>query len=209
MPRLRFSLKTLFLSLLFACLIGSNVFTSYRLKQLHEENVALRKETGRLVVKDPAKLNIVAVPTYEDLTWRWRVHVPPGDGERICFATQQIPQRGYDTGTSSTTLRPGDYLLTATIRRNRHGDWALTFGHPGGNFAAAFNEQFADWLGRQPKSAGWSMSQLGENDATVREPGAKLDLLRLRVTVRSPDGRSSSSPDEPCDGILIWIEDHK
>src|SRR6185437_10151640 len=63
MSRFRFSLKSLFLVLLFVSLAASNLFTSYQLKQLHEENLALRKETGRLVIKDPAKLNVVAVPT--------------------------------------------------------------------------------------------------------------------------------------------------
>ena len=210
MPRLRFSLKTLFLSLLFACLVGSNVFTSYRLKQLHEENVAQRKETGRLVVKDPTKLNVVAVPTFEDLTWRWRVHVPPGAGERIRLATQQIPGQGHDTGSSlSTTLEAGDYLLTATVRRNHHGQWALIVGHSGGSNMTNINERSAGWLEPQSGASGWSTSQAGQNDATVREPGSKLDLLRLRVMVQSPDGTSASNTDKPADGLLIWVEDQK
>jgi len=209
-PRLRFSLKTLILSLLFGCLVGSNVFTSYRFKRLHDENVALRKETGRLVVKDPAKLNVVAVPTYEDLTWRWRVHVPPGVGERICLATQQIPGQGHDTGGSlSATLPPGDYLLTATVRRNHHGQWSLIVGHAGGSNMSNINEQSAGWLEPRPGANGWSASQAGQNDATVREPGTQLDLLRLRVMVQSPDGKSASNTDEPADGLLIWVEDQK
>jgi hypothetical protein len=208
-PHLRFSLKTLFVSLLLATLAASNVFTSWQLKRLHEENVALRKETGHLVIKDPAKFNVVAVPTFEDLMWRWRVHVPPGAGERISIASQQIPQNGYSASFSATTLPPGDYLLTATVRRNHHGDWSLTVGHPGGSCATTIDEKFAGWLERQSGASGWSTSQAGQNEAIVRDPGTKLDLLRLRVMVQSPDGKSAGTADKPGDGILIWLEDEK
>lgn len=207
MPRLRFSLKSLFLSLLFACLVGSNVFTSYRFKELHDENLALRKETGRLVVKAPAKLNIVAVPTYEDLTWRWRVHVPPGKGEKISLSGDRIPPRGHSGSYSSTTLPPGGYLLTATVRRNHLGKWTLIVGHSGGTCTTSINEEHAGWLEPQTGASGWSSSQAGQHDATVREPGTQLDLLRLRVMVQSPDGKSAKNTDEPFDGLLIWVED--
>jgi hypothetical protein len=208
-PRLRFSLKTMFVVLVFLCLVGSNLITSYQLKQLHEENVALRKETGRLVIKDPAKLNVVAVPTYEDLSWRWRVHVPPGKGERISVSAYLIPQVGYSGSRSSTTLPPGDYLLTATVRRNHLDDWTLTIGHPGGTCAVGINAEHAGWLERQSGASGWSSSQAGQTEATVREPGAKLDLLRLRVMVQSSGGQNAATSDEPSDGLLIWTEDDK
>ena len=209
MPRLRFSLKTLFLSLLFACLVGSNVFTSYRFKRLHDENVALRKETGRLVVKDPTKLNVVAVPTFEDLTWRWRVHVPPGQGDKISLSGYKIPPTGYSGSYSSTTLPSGEYLLTATVRRNHLGKWTLTVGHSGGTCTTSINEEHSGWLEPQTGASGWSSSQAGQHEATVREPGTQLDLLRLRVMVQSADGKSAKNTDEPCDGLLIWVEDSK
>lgn len=209
MPRLRFSLKTLFLVLLFISLAASNLFTSYRLKQLHEENVALRKETGRLVVKDPAKLNLVAVPTFEDLTWRWRVHVPEGSREQIYIAGEQIPMNGYTASFSAMTLDPGDYLLTATVRRNHLGDWLLTVGHSGSSASTTISDQRARWLERQTAGAsGWGMSQAGQNDVEVRQPGKKLELVRLRVMVRAPNG-SPSTTGEPSEGHLLWIDDER
>ena len=210
MPRFRFSLKTLFLVLLFVSLAASNLFTSYRLKQLHEENLALRKETGRLVIKDPAKLNVVAVPTFEDLTWRWRVHVPEGSRQRIALSGGQIPVTGFSGSFSATHLPAGDYLLTAVVRRNHLDKWTLTVGHSGGAVSTSVADEHADWLGDGPGvSRGWSTSQAGQSDAELRGPGEKLTLLRLRVMVPSADGKSSHSIDEPSDGVLIWIDDER
>ncbi|HVW39010.1 MAG TPA: hypothetical protein VHB99_16965 [Pirellulales bacterium] len=55
MPRIRFSLKTLFVVLLVGTLAGSHVFTSYRLKKTHDENVKLRTELGYLTIEDRTK----------------------------------------------------------------------------------------------------------------------------------------------------------
>lgn len=208
MPRIRFSLKTLFLALLFASLAGSNVFTSYRLKQLHEENVALRKETGRLVVKDPAKLNVFAVPTFEDMSWRWRVHVPEGPRQRMCLSGVRIPVHGFSGSYASTYMAPGDYLLTAIVRRNHSEKWTLTVGRPGGSISTSIDDEHGGWLEEKSGvSRGWSTSQAGQNETEVREPGETLTLLRLRVMVPAPDGKSSHTTDDPSDGILIWIDD--
>ncbi len=68
MPRIRFSLKTLLLFLFVATLAASNVFTSYRLKQVHDENAKLRTELGYLTIEDSSKLNVVGIAAHERTT---------------------------------------------------------------------------------------------------------------------------------------------
>ena len=75
MPRFRFSLRSFFLFLFFACLVGSNLFTAREVNRLNEKlseshraNEKLQAELGQLVVSDPNKLHAVAVQTHEGLT---------------------------------------------------------------------------------------------------------------------------------------------
>jgi hypothetical protein len=150
------------------------------------------------------------VPTFEDLTWRWRVHVPERSRQRIAFSGGQIPVKGFSGRSASTQLPAGDYLLTAIVRRNHLNKWTLTVGHSDGAISTSIADEHADWLGDGPGFArGWSKSQTGQNEAELCGPGEKLTLLRLRVMVLSADGKSSHSNDEPCDGVLIWIDDER
>lgn len=203
---MRFSLKTLFLVLLFVCLVGSNLFTSYRWKQAREENTALRKEVGYLVVEDPNKLNLVAVKTLDDLTWRWRVHVPEGSRPQIRISGQEVPFDGFSTSYVATTLPPGDYLLTATVRRNHFDEWALTVGFGNGSNTTSIDQRFVGWLEKQSGAAGWSTSQAGTSGTEVRAVGERFTLLRVRAMVPSANGTSASTTAQPSDGVLIWVE---
>ena len=205
-PAFRFSLKTFFLVLLFGSLAASNLFTSYRWKQAREENTALRKEVGYLNVEDPDKLNLVAVKTLDDLTWRWRVHVPKGSRPQIRISGQAIPLNGFSASYSGTTLPPGDYLLTAAVRPNRFNEWTLTLGYDNGSSTTSIAPPCAGWLEKQSRASGWSTSQAGTNGTEVHPLDETFTLLRVRAMVPSADGTSASTTAQPSDGILIWIE---
>lgn len=205
-PTLRFSLKTLFLVLLFGSLAASNIFTSYRWKQAREENTALRKEVGYLVVDDPDKISLVAVPTLDELTWRWRIHVPDGSRPQVRISGQQIPVNEFSTSYSATTAPSGDYVLTAAVRRNRFDEWTLTVSFGSGSSTTSIDQRFAGWLEKQKGASGWSSSQAGTSGAEVHAPDEKFTLLRVRAMVPSADGTSASTTDQPSDGILIWVE---
>jgi hypothetical protein len=56
---------------------------NHKLRQAHLDNARLRyelselrRETGYLEITDPQTLQAIAVPCLEELTWRWRIHVP-------------------------------------------------------------------------------------------------------------------------------------
>lgn len=205
-PAFRFSLKTFFLVLLFGSLVASNLFTSYRWKQAREENTALRKEVGYLNVEDPDKLNLVAVKTLDDLTWRWRVHVPEGSRPQIRLSGQEIPLNGFSASYSGTTLPPGDYLLTAAVRRNRFDEWTLTLGYGNSSSTTSIDPRFAGWLEKQSGPSGWSTSQAGTSGAEMHALDETFTLLRVRAMVPSADGKSASTTDQPSGGVLIWVE---
>jgi hypothetical protein len=203
MPRLRFSLRAFLLLLFIASLIGSNLFTAVQLRELRDENAQLRMEIGRLVVTDRDKINVVAVPMYEDLTWRWRIYVPPGHSLYMCGATQDIPENGLAKNFGATSLGGGEYLLTTAIRRNREDKWQLTVASPDSSSGFAFAEEHTGWLTGSP---GWSSTQVGISATEVFNPDEPVVLLRLRSMVTRPGGVSTSSDKPTEDGVMVFIK---
>lgn len=202
MPRLRFSLRAFLLLLFILSLLGSNFFTAWQLRQLRQENAGMRKELGRLVITDPNRIHIVAVPTYEDLLWRWRIYVPAGKTLRLYESSYDIPETGFPLSSVSSGLHEGEYLLTAAVRRDRHGKWQVTVAGPRSSSSTGFSDEHATWL---TDSAGWSVEQAGNGEAQVFNIDEPIVLLRLRCMKKQRDGSSSTTP-EPADGVMVWIK---
>lgn len=205
MPGWRFSLRSFLLSLFMVCLIGSNFFTAWELNRAREDNRRLRTELGELVISDPRKLHVVTVPTYEDLTYRWRILIPEGQVIRILQATREIPQSGYPANFGASYLPEGEYVLTVAVRRDHLGQWRLTATNPQGSVSMGIAQEDSAWLVDSP---GASTSQAGAQETESFDPGERIVLLRDRTMQRQPDGSASSTP-EPCDGIMIWLEPEK
>ena len=203
MPRFRFSLRAFLLLLFFGSLIGSNLFTAWQLDKLRQENAQMRKELGRLVVTDPNKINIVAVPVYEDMLWRWRIYVPPGRSLYICGSTHAIPQTGLPANFGATTLAEGEYLLTAAIRRDRNGKWQLTLARKGGSASFGFGDDDSAWLVDSP---GWESTQAGTSSTELFDPDEPIVLLRLRAAEKTPGGGSTISQNVTEKGVMLWIK---
>ena len=58
--------------------------------------------------------------------------------------------------------------------------------------------------------SGWGTQQVNPGRTQTFEPGEPIVLLRLRVheiVEKTDDGMTSSrAPDDPCDGLMIWID---
>lgn len=215
MPRIRFSLKTLFLVLLVAMLAGSHVFTSYRLKQTHDENVKLRTELGYLTIEDRTKVHVVRLATHEDLKWQWRVYVPEGAKVVLKTATHRIPEFGLPADWHvASECPPGEYTLTAAVRRDRAGQWQFSVAGGGINLRSNVPEAAAKWLADRASTKGWSA---GAGATETKDAGKPLRLLRVLSQAHLPPGVSptigasdehpSGKPNRIGDGLMIWIDD--
>ena len=203
MPRFRFSLRAFLLLLFIASLIGSNLFTSWQLRHLRQENAEMRKELGRLVVADPTKVNLVALPSYEEMLWRWRIYVPKGRALQICTATQDIPDQGFPNHVGATSLQEGEYVLTVAIRKNRLQQWTLTVANPNSSAGFTISDDYAQWLADNP---GWSSSQAGSGGTETTAVEEPFTLLRVRAMEPLPGGGSASSQKPVGEGVMIWIK---
>jgi hypothetical protein len=216
MPRFRFSLRSFFLVLFIGCLVGSNLFTAREMHRLneklnesHRENEKLQAELGQLVVTDPAILHVVAIPSYEATTWRWRLHVPADGRYRIRLATHEIPETGIPTSPHVLDLNGGESELTAAIRKDRNDDWAMNMivtqrsanGSSSQRQSLPMAPEHSKWVA---ESSGSSTSQAGASRTDSMTPGEPMVLLRHRIMRALGDGSSGTVP-EPSDGVMIWI----
>jgi hypothetical protein len=218
MPRFRFSLRSFFLFLFFACLIGSNLFTAREVNRLNEKLSEshrtiekLQIQVGELVIIDPAKLYAVAIPSYDTLTWRWRLHVPSQTKYGIRLTTHEVSENGIPPNGESLSLPGGDHEFTAAVRKDRNGEWAInmifTQQTPTGAVGSSQQNTLAvapDRLQWAAHESGSTSRQAGSNGTESMTPGEPMVLLRHRI-MRGLDGGSRSTVPEPCDGVMIWI----
>ena len=215
MPRIRFSLKTQFFVLLVGTLAGSHLFTSYRLKQTHDENVKLRTELGYLTIEDRSKVHVVQLATHEDLKWQWRVYVPEGARVVLKTATDHVPEYGLPADWHmASECPPGEYSLTAAVRRDRGGQWQLIVAGGAIRLRSNIPEAAAKWLEDRASTKGWSA---GAGGTETKDAGKPLRLLRVLSQAHLPPGVSptiGASDEHPRgnlnrigDGLMIWIDD--
>lgn len=209
MPRFRFSLRALLLVLFVSSLVGSNLFTAWQLHRLRDENVQMRKELGRLVVSDRAKVNIIAVPTYQDMLWRWRIYVPNGTSRNLAAATHDIPPQGFPGCDGQFgPIGEGEYLVTAAIRPDRLGNWQITAEFQAADDASKSSSGFgiaeahAAWL---TKGGGSSTEQAGSGATDVFNPSEPIALLRIRTMEQTAPGVSSTTS-APAEGVMLWFK---
>jgi hypothetical protein len=217
--RPRFSLATLILAATIVCLLVALWATSRRLQETRlelalaqDELQKYRNELGYLTISDSNKVHAIGVRTPGRLRWRWRVYLPENRRFRLHTVTGGVPKDGIAapgkrTGMSST-IQSGECLLHAYVERGHNGKWLLFVDKPSGSGSVSIPENEGRWV---EEGLGWSIQQIKPGSMQVFEPGRPAVLLRLRVHTiveKHEDGRTSQrAPEEPCDGLMIWIEE--
>lgn len=221
--RVQFSLGTLILLTTLAGAVMGLFFVSRQADALRAENRVLRDQVGVLTVLDPAKVNVIAGKTTDELRWRWRVYLP-GDSSRqycLCYAFHDVNNRPADDDSYRDLLgqKPSDFpqragevkflfgndagvelTVEVACERMLDGSWkadVITWHAPNG---AVHQEvalpRDARWLQRPRHYSGW---QAGSPGTKTFDPQAPIPLLRL---IESKDAPT----DTDNDGLLLWIE---
>lgn len=217
--RLRFSLATLILVATIICVLVALWATSRRLEEtrhqlasVQDELQKYRDELGYLTITDPNKVHAIGVRTPGRLQWRWRVWLPGNRRFRLHTATGGVPQDGIsgfgEIVFMSSTIRSGEFLLHAYIEKDHKARWLLHVEVPSGGGSVFIPENEGPWVGGE---AGYNIEQVRPDRTHSFQPGAPAVLLRLRVLTiveKHDDGSTSyRAPEEPCDGLMIWIEE--
>jgi len=122
---LRFSLASLLLAVALICVSVSHFRVTRENLRLKQENERLRVDLGYLNITDKDKVYLRRLETFEELTWRFRVFLPPNKRYRFSEDLGKV--------TSSSTMEQHDtqFTLTVAIRRNPDGEWRLKTTRPG------------------------------------------------------------------------------
>jgi hypothetical protein len=131
----------------------------------------LKRKTGDLVIADPSRAYILALPTGEPLSFAWRVYFPANCPYRL------IGPFGASSGQSSTA---SDSIARVRIRENPSGQLEFFSSFAGSSMSMSLgNPKLAALLhGR------WNtllVEQLGLGEIAVVKPGAPTQLLKLTL----------------------------
>lgn len=218
---LRFSLWTLFVLAILASLVISNLMTSYHL-QRSQQVIAEREaqieaqqkeieqyqdQLGILRVKDETKTHIIAIETFEETVWRWRVFVPEGETYRIKSVIGDIPDQGFPTDHQYTGLRSGETRLTISIMQGPDGTWKEKIEQAQGRGTSSMSTVVpSEKMGWYTRSGSSSTNEIspnsGQKEVMSDQP---ITLLRRRSWPRPEPGQTIDQS-KPSDGVLLWLE---
>ncbi|MHC4400798.1 MAG: LolA-like protein [Planctomycetota bacterium] len=161
-----------------------------------------RNEAGHLTLSDREEVHAICLRARGSLEWLWRVYLPESRDFRLHLITGSVPKTdvpgpGWATGAHTPIDRSGEFLILARVEERSRGTRMLAVTRPGRKLSSPIENE--GWL----KRGGWTISGITPGKTQSVAPGTPMVLLRLRVD------QEGSSPETPCDGLLISIEEIK
>lgn len=185
---LRFSLL-LFVSL--ACVIISHLYVTYENRHLRDANDDLKVDLGDVVVNDPTHAYLRRLETAEELVWRYRIYLPPGQRYMLCF------ERGGVRNGSGMSDREGQFTLTCRVRRESDGKWRFRATTTDWGLITEISDDLAKQLA-DPTVSGQLRS-----DQEEYLPDVTIDLLQVgRISICGWD-RSRRSCGNGGDPLMV------
>ena len=209
---LRFSVATLLLVIaLIACLV-SHAFVSQELATTKRSLTALRNDTLMLDADDDSSIYALALPTYGDLQWRWKIQLPDDGEYRIRYAFDQISETGLPAssskmdaaflGSDGTPLSGGaPFVLEVSIFESGN-KWQLAANN-GDRGTGHFLKNASSWI-ESYTAVMWTSSISGTGKTDSCDSETPLQLIKMRKAKSVPGG--STVDPEPTQGVAIWIE---
>ncbi len=210
----RYTLITLFVVTSFAGLSVALWNTNRKLRQARHENTRLkfevsefRRDLGYLEIGDESKIHAIALPTVEDLTWRWRIYSPRN--LELHWGFGGISSEGLDAEFARECgfLEEGEQVLTCAVRKTEQGEWLLV--------RQTSLDQSTNGVGLPRGCQLWFTEQRGVAFAVsgvgftqvVSEPSDPLVLLRQREHgfTENTNEVKNDPPAKMRDGLLIWL----
>ena len=217
LPRFRFSVLNLLLVTVILSM-GLVIFRQWR------DIEGMRKQLGAsgfLHVDDQRNYYAIAVPTYDKLTWRWRVWLPPGERYQLAALCNQVPAEGFpDESTGIGVMRfgknqstnglsgfsPGEKIITVAIRKEGQQQ-RLVFDVQSVDGRLIYRSQRTTLKqngGIWPDKQGIVFARGGVGQLQyAQEEAVEFLLLRNRTTT---SGRSIALSGPPTEGLMVWIE---
>jgi hypothetical protein len=173
-------------------------------QRLQKENTRLRSDIGELTVDEGAedKFHVIAVPTSDFMTWKWRMYVPQGSHLGLSIVTNGIKRDIIpDTGTVFRTLTTGEHSFTAALRKNEQQDqWEWVFTTDGNQQFYGPLQEDVEWVKHTRPCICDQAGEYGKQVATKFSEA-------LALLVYMPTRRSAQEDRKITEGkgALIWV----
>ena len=186
------------------------VVSTRELVQLRAENAKLRVETGVLKVTDRERVWVLQLKALDDMTWRWKVYLPPGRWT-LRAVTEEIPKTGFPTARIGHVAaythveKVGRVVqVEAAVRKAPDGRWQLITNLDGPGMRKVLRERHALTMAHKKYESGAA----GANRERAFELDGPIVVLKVRAAALSSEYNYSVRPvpDEPCDGLMLWLE---
>jgi hypothetical protein len=211
--RFQFSLGSLMLFVLFVAIVLTSVLMYRRMSLAEEELVKLRRIAGYYKVEDKHLLYAAAIETNDPLSWGWRVYLPAGHKYTWHCYSGDIPPVGLlpkDSGTVEVGPARADAaeeIVYLSLRKNLRDQWVLSLLRESDESKVSTYQEVTDELVdrlRNARGAFWE--RLGNGRYESRELDGSVMFLKHNIAEKQPSGGSTSPPDKPTRGIMLWLE---
>jgi len=212
-----FSLRTLLLLVVIACLAIGLYVVGSRLSDANRELSTRRTEAGVFAVDDRSKVHALAVDTGEPNTWRWRLFIPQGQKYSWNISASDIPKDDVPSQAGASGYsneeywdRDNEVMVTAKLRQLDGGDWqmsvdSLIADSPSQMHGATLQipQEKLRWMTEVTSTDGRVAGERGVRVFEAKEP---LILLQRRAGELQPDGSYQPSK-KPMPGFMIWLKE--
>lgn len=160
-----------------------------KIARMTPEHLRLTRTVGALTVDDSSKLNLIAIPVDDPMTFQWRVRVPAAYDARM-----QVSSRSGTSRSDIKSATPEDRILQLRFRMDGDQLWLRKRSNGG-----ATADTFSSITTSRVLAENWSqlqIQQLGDGGAVALDPSdvAKLLVIDMppEVAERLPDSAFAS-----------------
>lgn len=209
----RFRVFTLLLLTTLAAVCISHYRTWQELEEVRAQLASLRNDVLVLDISDTNQIHAIALPTYGDMQWRWRIQLPEKGRYRLRYSFGLIPESGLPDSSrkddhifldpEANPIKGGEsFIFSLSVFQDSEGKWKLSTGVPGRENIRPIDPAPA-WLGESRK--GWSRKVIGKTETIAVDADEELPLLRYRKG-KAVGGGGWTVDMAPTEGMMFWIE---
>jgi hypothetical protein len=194
--RWQFSLRMILLLTAAVGVWTAEIANRYEIQSLEKRINAMRPLARELIINDRNQIAVVKLEEHWYDANEWRVYLPPGEYQ-LRLATQDIPSQGFPSPQQTALLKSGEFELSIMQKKQTDGHRVQVL-KDGAVFMTA--DEPKNWDPGVGSSGGGQFS-----NSVQLKPSEPVVLFRRRFSQPAGKG-SSTTPMEPCAGVMLWIE---
>lgn len=186
----------IFAAILAASAIG-NVLLVWQRTTLQRKVRAYEKRLAVMHLTDRSRIHVVARPTVEDQTWKWRVWLPEEKEFFLCFGMGEIPNTDFPLRYGYFHIdQKKEIDVTVALRRNVDGELSLLVQAAGTSMRPLLPDTVTNMMGQA-----CGTTQKGDRGTVRSKPGSKQLLLRRRYFKAGAAKFGAFRP-----GFVVWLD---